>query len=122
MDSAVKKVNGGAAKHTPGKLVAINGDISILKTEDGQQRICTLNGFNGDDALRIANCNRLAACWNACEGINPEAMPEMLRECKVALEYLLSQGQANVHLAASAGYRNFKHRLEAVIAKAEGRN
>lgn len=103
-------------KHTPGKLVAINGDISILKTEDGQQRICTLNGFNGDDALRIANCNRLAACWNACEGINPEAMPEMLAELK-RLQTRISCGA----LRNEDGETPDSHSLDLVIAKAEGR-
>ena len=30
------------------------------------------------------NANRLCACWNACEGINPEAVPDLLEACKHA--------------------------------------
>lgn len=28
---------------------------------------------------------RAAACWNACEGINPDAVPDLLAACKAIL-------------------------------------
>lgn len=28
---------------------------------------------------------RAAACWNACEGINPDAVPDLLAACKAML-------------------------------------
>lgn len=39
--------------------------------------------------MQIANAQRIVAFVNACEGINPEAVPEMLEACKAVVENLL---------------------------------
>jgi hypothetical protein len=61
----------------------------------------------GDEAIL-----QLAHLWTTA--------PELLRECKFALEMILSRAQIDAHFAADPGYRNFKWRLEQVIAKATG--
>tara|TARA_R100001086_G_scaffold248358_1_gene185101 strand:- start:3414 stop:3695 length:282 start_codon:yes stop_codon:yes gene_type:complete len=48
------------------------------------------------------------------------AAPEMLRECKYALEFLKDWAKVN-ECAHDQGYQNFKFRLERAIAKAEGK-
>jgi len=35
-----------------------------------------------------ANANHIVACVNACEGINPEAVSDLLAACKAAYKYL----------------------------------
>tara|TARA_R100001086_G_scaffold200856_1_gene117069 strand:+ start:12885 stop:13190 length:306 start_codon:yes stop_codon:yes gene_type:complete len=49
------------------------------------------------------------------------AAPEMLKECKYALEFLNDWAKAN-QCAHDQGYQNFKFRLERAISKAEGRD
>ena len=41
-----------------------------------------------DEPTRRANALRIVACVNACEGINPEAVPELLKACKIGLGYI----------------------------------
>ena len=54
-----------------------------------------------------ANADRLAACWNACAGINPEAVPDLLAALKAAAAYPVSG--------------NWYEQASIAIAKAEGR-
>ena len=46
-----------------------------------------------------ANAERIVACVNACEGINPEAVPEMLEALKKIAEANIDShgGHAYVH-------------------------
>ena len=37
---------------------------------------------NDDVDVACGTANRIAACYNACDGINPEAVPAMLKELK----------------------------------------
>ena len=39
-----------------------------------------------------ANAHRLVACWNACEGLNPEAVPGLLAACKGLLAHVQLAG------------------------------
>ena len=57
-------------KHTEEKLYAASG--GYLRTDTTNDIIVDLSHTEPADALHII------ACWNACEGINPEAVPEML--------------------------------------------
>ena len=43
-----------------------------------------------------ANMNRLVACVNACAGINPEAVPDLLAACKEAVQ-ALAETTSNCH-------------------------
>ena len=50
--------------------------------------ICTFWNENPDlrsEAEHDANARRIVACVNACEGINPEAVPDLLAACEAAL-------------------------------------
>ena len=67
-------------KHTPGKWILTpnnteSGDISPFHYIDapGGQVLAVKAA-----SLSEANAARIVACVNACEGINPEAVPEML--------------------------------------------
>ena len=64
----------------------------------------------GAEAKEIAG--RIVACVNACEGINPEAVPGLLEACRVVLALLVR------------GVTHFRGRhrikiLDAALAKAE---
>lgn len=57
------------------------------------------------------------ACVNACKGINPEAVPEMLKVFKMAIESWAKHG------AIATGFNNpLRKKIEAVVAKAEKTN
>lgn len=59
----------------------------------------------------IGNFNRIVACINGCEGINPEAVGEMLR----ALKSIRS-----CHLKPGEMCPSCKNHLDTAIAKADG--
>lgn len=72
------------AQHTPGRLIA--GTIEMLAPNvsgnhhcigiEGTNTATALTGLVGDDvdALSAADARRLAACWNACEGLDTGAL------------------------------------------------
>lgn len=66
--------------HTPGRItMRENGEANsyALITEDNQWLLSLLhNGQQVSDQQR-ANLRRLAACWNAFEGVNTEAIEEL---------------------------------------------
>ncbi len=65
-----------------------------------------------------ANAARIVACVNACEGINPAAVPDMLRAARYALEVLRSIDRTVVE---APGYVEMaEDGLRAAFAKAEG--
>lgn len=59
-----------SAKHTPGRLYSLQKYPSVLHSKQGDRgrRVCCTESF-GDKDENEANARRLAACWNACEGI-----------------------------------------------------
>ena len=60
-------------------------------------------------AVGFPTADRLLACWNACEGINPEAVPELLAVCE---EFDLERlGMVDARLAEM---------VRAALAKARG--
>ena len=74
-------------KHTPGPWIA-HEDAIFQEKPHGEVSplICdTINGrkFTGEE--RGANARRIVACVNACEGINPEAVPELRDICESIL-------------------------------------
>lgn len=56
---------------TPGRLEAIHG--STLVIEGTGERI----GRCGDHGPHVANARRIAACWNAFDGVTTEAIEEL---------------------------------------------
>jgi hypothetical protein len=76
-------------KHTPGRLnLSSKGDgrIWIEAANDTAEDIAVLV-MDDHQIKNAANAARLVACWNACEGINPEAVPELLEACKALLSF-----------------------------------
>ena len=69
-----------------------------------------------------ANAARIASCVNACEGINPDAVPDMLE----ALKELLAMGQDGIIQRNETGKPTWsildaiKTITQAAISKAEG--
>lgn len=76
-------------KHTPGKI-EFDGEAYLFAkhAEQGDLMLAELRGA-GWGAPIVANGKRLAACWNACEGINPETVPDLLAMLKL-VEYSFS--------------------------------
>ena len=75
------------SKHTPGTLHAHGEQIDVIYV-DGHERHYILaraldhyddySKLGIDHDTMMANAARLAACWNACVGINPAAVPKLL--------------------------------------------
>ena len=75
-------------KHTQGKLKAV--DVYLGTDEEDSQTIAYMDDHRNKRRCsleeREANAQHLAACWNACEGINPEAVPDILAALDAALD------------------------------------
>lgn len=78
------------SKHTGGPLTMYKAGPNVwLKSDD--RTVAFIGGGDSvftavPDTPHIDNAARLVACWNACEGIDPEAVPVLI----AALENLLA--------------------------------
>ena len=105
-----------AASHTPGPLVLGSGDLEhpyYLHVDDAPAGFKLVACVCSPNAK--PNADRLAACWNACEGINPAAVPDLLaalHSAKESLKQLVTIGRIP---ANNAGLRD----VRAALAKAE---
>lgn len=108
-------------KHTSGRLIASNSGIWEKEPGDGPNinlLASTLLGSR-DDETNHANAKRLVDCWNACEGINPEAVPALLEALETELSRvnsLLAMVQSKT--AFSKILQENRDNLQAAIAKA----
>lgn len=102
-------------KHTPGPWKVIDDEqlgMAVISPETGYT-ISTHNNGAEHSEEEAANAARIAACVNACEGINPEAVPEMLSMLKQVLETYRRLDQVHgIECDAVA--------IERLIAEAEG--
>ncbi len=80
------------AKHTTGATsvyfdedAADVGVVHLQIVDHDDKSTEAIAMFIGDDML--ANAKRASSCWNACDGINPEAVPALLE----AVESLVKQ-------------------------------
>lgn len=91
-------------KHTPGKLIASGNRVYMgAAVERREVAVAT----KADPVIRYAaeaNAAHIAACWNACEGINPEAVPMLLdmAELMSRKHYDDSAGRTCVDMAIAA--------------------
>ena len=95
--------------------------VPVLKTEtDAIAEVFPLWHETTDrDEERAANAERLAACWNACEGIDPAAVPALLAACEEVAsdckEFMDAHDYPDLPTLGS-----FHRQLTAAIAKARG--
>ena len=105
--------------HTPGPWAAtqhIGHKDQIGVTADADPCIIAIMGNQRAWPLEAkANAARIVACVNACEGINPEAVPDLLHiaKCLLAMVEAYAPDMATVN----GQIEEFK----AMIATAEGR-
>ncbi len=81
------------------------------------------NGFRDQwDEQGKLDLNRAAKCVNACAGINPEAVPDLLAVCKLVLPQMEIALAARIKLTGvtTGGLANKVAALKSAINKAEG--
>ncbi len=108
------------AKRTPGLLYYKAGAAphyqgQVTSEETGQTIAVT---YGDEDAT---NARHLFACWNACEGINPEAVPDMRAELESNLALLIELRDKHLLHTAAVVRARVQKRIEATraaIAKA----
>jgi hypothetical protein len=71
-----------------------------------------------EQALEPAHQHRLVACWNACEGINPEAVPELLKAARAVVAADDAEGRPNIEYALDQ-LIHAVDKIRAALAKAE---
>ncbi len=62
------------AQHTQGLMVVNPIQLDQIATADASKEIARVTHFGHSTETVIANACRLAACWNACEGVSTEAL------------------------------------------------
>ncbi len=66
---------------------------------------------------QASNARRIVACVNACEGINPEAVPELLEALKIA-EDVITTYEVSTYGTITEDTKKIRR----IIAKAEGKS
>lgn len=63
-----------STQHTQGQLVTGSSELDQMDliSEDGLEFVAAMHEFGSMPGKREANARRLAACWNACEGVSTE--------------------------------------------------
>ena len=107
---------GQGAKHTPEPWRHFNNRYIIAPpTEREAGRII---GIIKDDSDR----SRAVACVNACAGINPEAVPDLLAALRDCIEALsITPNGAGFSKPQEEARNDARRKARAAIAKAEGR-
>lgn len=106
--------------HTPGPWYAWpDGKGVSVGVNQSARDICRLTysgrPFDPPEEQRVPNAERIVACVNACAGINPEAVPELL----AALEGLLEEVDAHLDYHDDE-MQEAAETARAAIAKATG--
>lgn len=79
----------------------------------------TNKGMDSKEILQEANVPRIVACWNACAGINPEAVGDMLEACvdaESAMFHVLADGGFDTPADRDAMYQALVQVRKAVEA------
>lgn len=127
MNIELKKGANMEAKHTKGPWhIKENYDNMINEEKPGRHTIKSANGWNiariwGNvgDGTSTANARRIVACVNACEGLNPEAVKELLAEIKLFLALPFPR-KLNVRKIDDFSWLNHHAAASKALAKAEG--
>lgn len=70
--------------HTPEPWLYRGGEVY---SESSGRTVARCN-IGGEDAVTEANGERIVACVNACNGINPKAVPDLLAALEACLPVL----------------------------------
>ena len=70
------------AAHTAGRLIIRNGTELVTDTPYFEQEFV---GFSANGSEE--NAARLMDCWNALEGLNPDAIADVVAALRLGLEY-----------------------------------
>ena len=65
-----------SAKHTRGRMVVNPIQLDQIATADASKGIAHVTHFGHSVDTVIANARRLAACWNACNGVSTEHLED----------------------------------------------
>lgn len=92
-------------KHTPEPWEEYAGNIRTVEANekygDGyraefrRRPIADVVNIRGQEEVNKANAQRIVACVNACKGINPEAVPELLEALELFLSCKITNEQQN---------------------------
>ena len=107
-------------KHTPAPWHLVGQDI-----RDAEEDNIVTVPFGDDPERAEANALRIVSCVNGCEGINPDAVPELLVALKDLMERLpaiLSVVGSNARLfVTDRPMTELMDQAVAALAKAEGK-
>ena len=109
------------SKHTPGpwrvgRPGTVVCDTSIEQGPKGTADVTYYGGHLVCESVTKANAERIVACVNACEGLNPEMVSGLLRVLRQCLTIMREPEPRAVCVSAAL------RAAEAAIAKAEERN
>jgi len=111
-------------QHTPGPWEysfdhrAISG---LADSVSGQTLIADVDGLGRPGLVIHANGHHIVACVNACEGINPKAVPELLGALQTLAEWVQAKADADEIVGLSAMSVELSPQMDAAraaIAKA----
>jgi hypothetical protein len=75
-------------RDTTATVVLENENHGAFIVDDNHNTLCDFYFMSGDNNAHNhgldadVNAERFAACWNGCQGINPEAVPDLLAACE----------------------------------------
>ena len=73
-------------------------------------------------SLSLKNGQRIVSCVNACRGINPEAVPELLEACEEIQNTLIDINIPDYKAALEVWASFVNSTVSAALAKAKGEN
>jgi hypothetical protein len=104
------------AAHTPGPLTISKGEMTIFLVLNGTN----IGAVGGANPIGTANAARIAACWNACEGLaDPSVLPELVRALEWAIRELNGQNRYDEDVAGEQE-ENCYRMARAALAKVKG--
>lgn len=124
-----------SAQHTPGGMIAVGPWVENIR--DDKPDLVTSEGIGGDtDKEQCANARRIAACWNAFDGmktdiievvasmggINPGVLFDVKQQRDELLEALrrIEGADLSMYTSRSGMLEDCQNIARAAIAKMEG--
>ena len=118
------------AKHTPGKLIAdCNRPFDDYQTGNPMigtaglwiAELCVGKGYDQTDEQAEANAERLAACWNACDGLpDPSVVPKLIAALKAAestIRWAAQESAGRVKAEIVGGWLHHADQARAALAE-----